>query len=284
VRRLPPSRRAGTDGRAPGPRPLEEADLSRVESVYTDVDGTLTTGHKLRSQTIRALERLSEAGLRVVLVSGRPAGWGEAWARTLPVDGVIVENGGLCFVREAAGTLRRVYAEAPAERAANRKRLRSEVLRVLRKVPGTRLSSDSVYTEVDLAIDYNEEARLGDAAASRIEALLRARGVTAVRSSVHVNCWMGRFDKLSMARRFARVAWGERLTPEDGRSVYAGDSFNDAPMFQAFALSVGVANVRGVLDRIDSPPAFITRTAEGRGFAELARAILAQRGRPALQE
>ena len=284
MRRLPPSRMAGTDGRAPGPRPLEEADLSRVESVYTDVDGTLTTGHKLRSQTLRALESLSEAGLRVVLVSGRPAGWGEAWARTLPVDGVIVENGGLFFFRRAAGALRRVYAEAPAERAANRRRLRTEVLRVLRKVPGARLSSDSVYTEVDLAIDYNEEARLGDAAASRIEALLRARGVTAVRSSVHVNCWIGRFDKLSMARRFARVAWGQRLTPEDGRSVYAGDSFNDAPMFQAFALSVGVANVRGVLDRIDSPPAFITRAAEGRGFEEMARAILAQRGRPALQE
>ena len=56
------------------------------------------------------------------------------------------------------------------------------------------------------------------------------------------------------------------------------DSY-DAPMFQAFALSVGVANVRGVLDRIDAPPAFITRAAEGRGFEELARAILAQRGR-----
>jgi HAD superfamily hydrolase (TIGR01484 family) len=284
VRQRPPSGMGRADGRAPGPQPLSAADLSRVESVYTDVDGTLTTSHKLRSQTIQALERLSEAGLKVVLVSGRPAGWGEAWARTLPVDGVIVENGGLFFVRGASGALRRVYAEAPAERAANRKRLRSEVLRVLRQVPGARLSSDSVYTEVDLAIDYNEEAQLGDAAASRIEALLRARGVTAVRSSVHVNCWIGRFDKLSMARRFARVAWGERLTPEDGRSVYAGDSFNDAPMFQAFALSVGVANVRGVLDRIDAPPAFITRAAEGRGFEELARAILAQRGRPALQE
>lgn len=279
-----PSLGASANTRGPEPRPLGEADLSRVESVYTDVDGTLTTGHRLRSQTIRALERLSEVGLRVVLVSGRPAGWGEAWARTLPVDGVIVENGGLFFVRGAAGVLRRVYAEAPAERAAHRKRLRAEVLRVLRKVPGARLSSDSVYTEVDLAIDYNEEARLGDVVASRIETLLRARGVTAVRSSVHVNCWLGRFDKLSTARRLAQVAWGERLTPGDGRSVYAGDSFNDAPMFQAFALSVGMANVRGVLDRLDAPPAFITRAAEGRGFEELARAILAQRGRPAPQE
>ncbi len=272
-------------GRAQAPRPLREAELSRVERVFTDVDGTLTTGHRLRSQTVRALECLTEAGLRVVLVTGRPAGWGEAWARTLPVEGVIVENGGLFFVREAHGALRRVYAEPPAERAANRKRLCSEVLRVLKQVPGARLSSDSAYTEVDLAIDYNEETRLGDAAAGRIEALLRARGVTAVRSSVHVNCWLGRFDKLTSARRYARVAWGEPLAPEDGRSVYAGDSFNDAPMFQAFALSVGVANVRAVLDRIDAPPAFVTRAAGGRGFEELARAILAQRGRrPAAQE
>ncbi|WP_141594446.1 HAD-IIB family hydrolase [Myxococcus sp. AB056] len=266
------------------PRPLREADLSRVEGVFTDVDGTLTTGHKLRSDTVRALERLASAGLRVVLVSGRPAGWGEAWARQLPVDGVIVENGGLFFLKGAHGRLRKVYAEAPAERVANRRRLQSEVARVLKQVPGARLSMDSAYTEVDLAVDYNEEARLGTAGADRIESLLVGRGVTAVRSSIHINCWLGRFDKLSATRRFARTAWGERLDPRDGRYVYAGDSFNDAPMFAAFGLGVGVANVRAVLDRIEAPPAFITRAPEGRGFEELARAILARRGRGAARE
>ncbi|NPC74671.1 HAD-IIB family hydrolase [Corallococcus sp. AB004] len=259
------------------PRPLRQADLSGVQGVFTDVDGTLTTGHKLRSQTVRSLEQLSASGLRVVLVSGRPAGWGEAWARQLPVDGVVVENGGLFFLKDAKGKLRKVYLEPPAQRVANRQRLEKEVERVLAQVPGARLSVDSRYTEVDLAVDYNEEARLGDDGASRIESLLRARGVTAVRSSVHVNCWLGRFDKLSASRRFAKVAWGEKLDPADGRYVYAGDSFNDAPMFQAFKLGVGVANVRAVLDRIDAPPAFITRAPEGRGFEELARALLARR-------
>ena len=260
------------------PRPLRDADLSRVEGIFTDVDGTLTTHHKLRSETIRALERLSASGLKVVLVTGRPAGWGEAFARSLPVDGVIVENGGLFFVRTAKGGWKRVYAEAPGEREANRKRLQREVARVLKQVPGARLSVDSQYTEVDLAIDYNEDARLGRAAADKLEALLHARGVRAVRSSVHINCWLGRFDKLVTARHYARVAWGVKLDPKDARYVYSGDSFNDAPMFEAFALSVGVANVRNVLNEIDAPPAFITRAAEGRGFEELARAILTQRG------
>jgi len=263
------------------PRPLREADLSQVEGVFTDVDGTLTTGHRLRASTVRALEQLAEAGVKQVLVTGRPAGWGEAWARTLPVEGVIVENGGLSFLRGRNGRLRKVYAESPRVREANRRRLVREVAAVLRRVPGARLSSDSAYTEVDLAIDYNEEARLGEEAAGRLEALLHARGVTAVRSSVHVNCWLGRFDKRSAVRRFLKQAWGLRLEPGDLRFVYAGDSFNDAPMFGEFALSVGVANVRRVLARIETPPAFITRAEEGRGFEELARALLAQRGRRA---
>lgn len=259
------------------PRPLRDADLSRVEGVFTDVDGTLTTQHRLRASTVRALEQLGEAGLKVVLVTGRPAGWSEAWMRTLPVDGVIAENGGLFFLRGPQGRLRKVYAESPRTRGPNRERLVAEVTAVLAQVPGARLSLDSAYTEVDLAVDYNEEARLGEEGAERLEALLRARGVTAVRSSVHINCWLGRFDKRSAVRRFVKTAWGEALAPGQRRYVYAGDSFNDAPMFGEFALSVGVANVRRVLERIDTPPAFITRAEEGRGFEELTRALLAAR-------
>jgi hydroxymethylpyrimidine pyrophosphatase-like HAD family hydrolase len=56
--------------------------------------------------------------------------------------------------------------------------------------------------------------------------------------------------------------------------VYVGDSLNDAPMFAAFPLSVGVANVRDVEDVIETKPKFITAAREGRGFEELARAIL----------
>ena len=179
------------------------------------------------------------------------------------------------------GKLRKVYAEPPRERLGNRAWLVEQVGAVLEQVPGARLSMDSAYTEVDLAVDYNEEARLGEAGAERLETLLRARGVTAVRSSVHINCWRGRFDKRSAVRRFLKLAWGLKLEPGDERFVYVGDSFNDAPMFGEFALSVGVANVRRVLERIDTPPAFITRAEEGRGFEELARALLTQRGRGA---
>ena len=256
------------------PRPLREADLRGVEAVLTDVDGTLTTGHRLASTTLAALEALAAAGLPVVLVTGRPAGWAEAWTRQLPVHGVIAENGGLWLWLEQ-GALRRGYAEAPGERERNRARLREEVARVLAAEPGARLSSDSAYTEVDLAIDHAEDVRLGPAAAQRLVAALEARGVRAVPSSVHVNCWLGDFDKASAARAYLAGPLGGRV-PE-ARAVYVGDSFNDAPMFRAFARSVGVANVRDVLGSIAHAPAYITDAPGGAGFEELARALLAAR-------
>jgi HAD superfamily hydrolase (TIGR01484 family) len=263
------------------PRPLRDADLSGVEGVFTDVDGTLTTGGRLRASTLAALERLDRAGLPVVLVTGRPAGFAEAWARTLPVAGVIAENGGLSIRVDARGALRKDYARPAPARAPERRRLQRTVAAALRHVPGARMSTDSPYTEVDLAIDFNEEVRLGEAAATRVEAFLHARGVQAVRSSVHVNAWIGRFDKAWMVRRFLRLVWQTRLEPDDRRWVYAGDSLNDAPLFAAFPLSVGVANVRSVLPALAARPRFITRAPEGEGFEELARAVLRQRRRVA---
>jgi HAD superfamily hydrolase (TIGR01484 family) len=263
------------------PQPLRQADLSDVQGVFSDVDGTLTTGGRLRASTLSAIERLDRAGVPVVLVTGRPAGFAEAWARTLPVAGVIAENGALSIRIDGRGALRKEYARPRSARGRERKRLQRTVAAALRHVPMARMSTDSLYTEMDLAIDYNEEVRLGEAAAERLEGFLHARGIRAVRSSVHVNAWIGRFDKAWMVRRFLRTVWRTRLEPDDRRWVYAGDSLNDAPLFAAFALSVGVANVRAVLSQLESRPRFITRAPEGEGFEELARAVLRQRRRAA---
>jgi len=259
--------------------PLARADLAHVRGIFTDVDGTLTTSGLLRASTVGALERLADAGIPVVLVSGRPSGFAETWLRTLPVAGVIAENGGLYLVRGRGGGVRKVYARPRGLRARERRRLVLGVAAALRAVKGARLSSDSLFTEVDLAVDYNEDVKLGAGAADTLEAFLRKRGITAVRSSVHVNAWVGDFDKAWMVRRFLLREWGARLKPGDRAWVYVGDSFNDAPLFVAFRLSIGVANVRDVLPELSAPPRYVTRRREGRGFEEVARAVLRERVR-----
>jgi HAD superfamily hydrolase (TIGR01484 family) len=257
-------------------RPVSAADLRFVDTVLTDVDGTLTSGGLLEAVTLSALEILRAVGVRVILVSGRPSGWGECWMRQWPVDGAIVENGGLYWVRSGE-RLSRVYAEAPTARSANRKALRRHVEAALKRVPGARLSTDSAWTEVDMAIDYAEESGLGPDAADALEHELRRRGVTAVRSSVPVNCWLGRFDKLSTAKRFLEREAKMRPSELQKRVVYVGDSFNDAPMFEGFTLSFGVANVLDVWESLDAVPKFVTSSREGAGFRELAAAIVVAR-------
>ncbi|MDX2013910.1 MAG: HAD-IIB family hydrolase [Myxococcaceae bacterium] len=261
--------------------PLSQADLSRVRAVFTDVDGTLTTKGQLRASTVAAIEQLVARRIDVVLVSGRPSGWGECWARQLPVAGVIVENGGLSFVRRGEH-LEKVYTEPEGVRQRNRRALERHVKAALVAVKGARLSMDSSATEVDLAIDYAEQSSLGPKGAARLEAFLSARGVTAVRSSVHVNCWLGPFDKRTAVEAFLAREWRTRLRRDEARFVYVGDSFNDQPLFEAFPLSVGVANVRAVLPQLEHPPKFVTRATEGSGFGEVAGAVVrARRSRKA---
>ena len=68
--------------------------------------------------------------------------------------------------------------------------------------------------------------------------------------------------------------YGLDAAASDRAVIFSGDSPNDEPMFAAFALSVGVANVRNMLHRIARPPTYVTRGHSGDGFAELAERIL----------
>ena len=254
------------------PARFSAARAGAVRAVLTDFDGTLTTGGRLLPSTYRALSDLREAGLEVVLVTGRPAGWGEAFCRTFPVSAVITENGGVTFWPGSDGTLARTYGVATDRLPALRRRMHADAARVCRLVPGARLSSDSRYTEVDLAVDWNEEAHLPVEAARRIEDALRARGWEAVRSSVHVNFWPAGFDK-----RTACDALLARLGLGADDAIYVGDALNDAPLFGAYARSIGVRSVLALWDELPARPRFVTRADGGRGFEEVARAVLSAR-------
>jgi 3-deoxy-D-manno-octulosonate 8-phosphate phosphatase KdsC-like HAD superfamily phosphatase len=148
----------------------------------------------------------------------------------------------------------------------------------LRAVPGAALSADQPFRLFDVAIDFCEDAGPLDlAAAGRIAAVFTARGAQAKVSSIHVNAWIGDWDKHAgiealFAARFAPLA------SLRGRVAFVGDSANDAPLFAAIDCSVGVANVVPFLQGMPTPPAFITRAEGGAGFAEFADALLKARG------
>jgi HAD superfamily hydrolase (TIGR01484 family) len=256
--------------------PLADMPCANVRGVLTDIDDTLTTDGRLTAEAYAALQRLHDAGLLVIPITGRPAGWCDHIARMWPVAGVVGENGALWMRHDHAHRrLERRFVVDEATMAANRARLAAIGERILREVPGCALASDQAYRVADLAIDFCEDvAPLERIDVDRIVTLMEEEGMTAKVSSIHVNGWFGRYDKLSMTRTFLRDAFAIDLDAGKDAFVFAGDSPNDAPMFAFFPRSVGVANVRAQIDRIATPPAFVTDAAGGAGFAELARHLL----------
>ncbi|HWA45763.1 MAG TPA: HAD-IIB family hydrolase, partial [Hypericibacter adhaerens] len=226
-----------------------------------------------------ALERLKSAGLIVIPVTGRPAGWCDMIARFWPVDAVVGENGAFYFRYDAAARrMIRRYAKSDLERARDRKRLQELADAIPREVKGSAIASDQAYREADLAIDFCEDVAPLDAAEiDRIAELFRERGATAKISSIHVNGWFGDYDKLGMSRRLFQEVFAIDLDREREAFVYAGDSPNDQPMFAYFPHAVGVANVRDFTDRLKDKPRYVTPSRGGAGFAELAAALLAAR-------
>lgn len=243
-----------------------------ITALFSDLDGTLTSDGRVEAETYQALERLGDAGVPVIVVTGRPAGWGQAIASVCPMAAVVTENGGVTFVREGH-KLKKIYGVAPASLPEWRRKMRAAAGDVMREVPGARMSSDSKYREVDLAIDWNEEVHLSRAEAERAVMLLREQGFTATRSSVHVNFGPPDFDKLTACRRVIELVLGADPDELD-TYVYVGDSLNDAPMFAGFPKSVGVANILRYWDELTHQPAYLTGAEEGTGLREVVARIL----------
>jgi HAD superfamily hydrolase (TIGR01484 family) len=253
-------------------RPVSEL-RGPVRALFSDVDGTMTTGDRIEAATYEVLERLGAAGIPVIMVTGRPAGFGFAFMKMTPVLACVTENGGVTFVREGRKVIKH-YGVPAASLPEWRRRMNDAAIDVMSKVPGARLSSDSKYREVDLAIDWNEEVQLSRDDAETAVAMLQKAGFAAVRSSVHVNFGPPHFDKLSACMQVVkRVLGGD--TNDLAPYVYAGDALNDAPMFGGFPTSVGVANVRAWWDELSHKPAYITERPEGAGLRELVEHLLA---------
>jgi len=261
-------------------KPLEAFDRAarrEVRGVFLDIDDTLSSDGKLTALAYAALERMARAGIAAVPITGRPAGWCDHIARMWPVEGVVGENGAFYFRYDRdARRMRRRFLASQSERSVARKKLERLERIILREVPGTAVASDQRYRETDLAIDYCEDVeRLPPSDVARIVSLFEQAGATARISSIHVNGWFGRYDKLGMTKRLMDECFGIDLDAERARYVYIGDSPNDAPMFAYFPHSVGVANIREFAGRVDPEPAYVCAARCGDGFAELVDALLA---------
>ena len=257
-------------------RRFPAATKSRIRFVLTDIDDTLTMDGRLPSIALAAMETLQAAGIAVIPITGRPAGWCDHMARMWPITGLVGENGAFYFAYDARKRrMRRCYWKTHDERREDRRRLARLETTILKRVPGCRVSADQAYREADLAIDFCEDVPpLPASAVDEIRHCFERAGARSKISSIHVNGWFGEYDKLAMTRRLFHDLFALDLDVAQDEIIFVGDSPNDAPMFAFFAHSVGVANVRRFEDRIEDLPAWITAHEGGQGFAEMVAILL----------
>ena len=261
------------------PQPLAALSPSRLRAVcgvMTDIDDTLTKDGAIEPAALAALHALAAANVPVIAITGRPLGWSEPFAATWPVRAIVAENGAVALLREG-GQVHTEYAQDAATRATHTLRLRAVAARVLREVPGAVLAQDSPGRVADIAIDHSEFVHLPQPQIEHVVAIMRAAGMNATVSSIHINGWFGDHNKWTAALWMVQRLFGRDLRAETHQWVYVGDSTNDQLMFEHFSLSVGVANLRRFAAELHVWPAWITAGERGEGFAELVRALLAAR-------
>jgi len=252
--------------RGPSPQP---AELRGVRYLFTDVDDTLTTGGRLLPQTFQALWDLHNAGVSVIPVTGGSAGWCEHMVRAWPVAAAIGESG--AFLMTTKGNTAQIQFWEDEVLQARRQQDHLEAVRPL--LGGFRFAHDQRLRVADVAIDIVGKAR------SDVEELaqrIREIGGTVAVSSVHINTWIGEYNKQTMSERLL-AEWGIRGQAITDTVSFVGDSRNDAPMFAMVNKSFGVANIIPVLEYLPAAPRWVSTGEAGLGFVDIARIIIASR-------
>ena len=260
-----------------------------VLGILTDIDDTLTTDGAITLDALVALAALRAAGLKVIAVTGRPVGWSAPFAAAWPVDAIVAENGAVALVANpennsqiglegTAGKRRqlsKIYQQDAAVRSTNFARMQAVLAQIEAVVPGARRATDSAGRETDIAIDHSEFVQLPQAQIDQCVQLMRAAGMNATVSSIHINGWFGTHEKWQGARWIVRTLFGRVLEDETDRWVYVGDSTNDQVMFQHLPHSVGVANIARFVPQLQYLPRYVTEGERGAGFAEMVHHLLA---------
>ncbi|MDZ8240746.1 MAG: HAD family hydrolase [Nostoc sp. ChiQUE01a] len=241
--------------------------LSNIRLIATDMDGTLTKRGKFTPALLQALEDLAAANIKVLIVTGRSAGWVSGLSSLMPVAGAMAENGGLYF---PPGNQKPVVLTPIANLTKHRQQLATTFEKLQTQFPQIQESVDNRFRVTDWTFDV---AGLSQDKLQILERLCQQMGWGFTYSNVQCHIKPQGQDKAVGLLQVLREYLPD-YSPE--QIVTVGDSPNDESLFNRhyFPISVGVANVLEYVDKLQHHPAYITTAAEGDGFCELSSYIL----------
>ncbi|MBE9050551.1 HAD family phosphatase [Nostocales cyanobacterium LEGE 11386] len=242
-------------------------DLSNIRLVATDMDGTLTRRGKFSAALLQALEDLAANEIKVLIVTGRSAGWVSGLSNLLPVVGAIAENGGLFYPSEQEKPI--ALTPIP-DLGEHRQRLGLAFAELKTQFPQIQESADNRFRITDWTFDV---AALSPDELQTLGNLCQQMGWGFTYSNVQCHIKPQGQEKARGLLQVLREYLPE-FTAE--QTITVGDSPNDESLFDQryFPISVGVANVLKYANQLQHQPTYMTTAAEGEGFCELSSYIL----------
>jgi HAD superfamily hydrolase (TIGR01484 family) len=215
---------------------------------------------------LESIDLLTANGIKLLLVTGRSAGWVSAVNNYLPVVGSIAENGGIYFNTDGEfDFLTRVeQIELHREQLANRFWELQEVY------PQIEESVDNQFRITDWTFDV---AGLTDVELQQIASKCQSWGYSFTFSTIQCHIKPQQQDKGIAISQVLKQYFPEL---NSAQIITVGDSPNDASMFDRslFTHSVGVANIQHYTSQLIHQPRYITESQEVAGFCELVNLLI----------
>jgi HAD superfamily hydrolase (TIGR01484 family) len=245
---------------------IGKTQAQKIRLIATDVDGTLTQQGKFTPKLITAIETLTQAGIELILITGRSAGWVQALNHYLPVTGAIAENGGLFYSSKNDSPELLVSL---SEISQHRQHL-AEIFHSLKsQFPDLKESTDNRFRLTDWTFDVEG---LSSSQLQILAEICHEKDWGFTYSTVQCHIKLKSQDKATgllkvLSQYFPKLSTKNILT--------VGDSPNDESLFNPdkFPHSVGVANILHYTEYLNYKPAYVTTTEEVNGFCELAELL-----------
>ena len=205
----------------------------------------------------------------MVPVTGASAGWCDCLLKTLPIKYIIGENGAFFMEQGDRGHSLLTYLKEPHQVQEDLEKLKLLIKELNTLYPDISFTQDQSYRITDVALDIGQAVKVDFSHAKSATQWLKEKGVNAKLSSIHINTWIGDYNKATGA-----LAWLTSHNISLEETAFIGDSTNDEAMFQAIPLSIGVANIAKFLPILAHKPNYITQSAGGLGFVELVDALI----------
>jgi hydroxymethylpyrimidine pyrophosphatase-like HAD family hydrolase len=219
-------------------------------ALASDGDGTLTRGRRMAKATRRALERLRDAGYKLILTTGESSKDLAGFPHLELFDRVVAENGATLY-RPDTGAERLLSKPAPPE-----------LTRALRKAGVRPLKAGGVIVATACSQDRKVRATLDELG-------LDWQVVRNCKDLMVVPPGVDKATGLAVALRELRLP-AERV-------VGVGNAENDGPLLEFCGLGAAVANAA---PELKGRAALVTRHGAGRGVVELVERLLAGELRP----